>query len=115
MINEVMKTQDETPLVSGQNHPNCSESLKVYKMAKKKIQLTPEIDVDAVLAEMAERKKSFDVNLIDGVKIDFPESWVHLRKSNTEPIIRIYSEASTFEKANDLADEIIEEIKSIIK
>ena len=60
-------------------------------------------------------KKSFDVNLIDGVKIDFPESWVHLRKSNTEPIIRIYSEASTFEKANDLADEIIGEIKSLIK
>jgi phosphomannomutase len=62
---------------------------------------------------MAERKKDFEVNLTDGVKIDFPDSWVHLRKSNTEPIIRIYSEAKTVEQANELADTIIEEIKGL--
>ena len=89
------------------------DSYPKYKMAKKKIQLTPDIDVDVILTIMADRKKEFDVNLIDGVKIDFPDSWVHLRKSNTEPIIRIYSEAETTEKANGLADSIIEEIRSI--
>ena len=89
------------------------DSYPQYKMAKKKIQLTEDIDVDALLAEMADRKKDFEVNLIDGVKIDFPNSWVHLRKSNTEPIIRIYSEAATTEEADKLADSIIEEIRSI--
>lgn len=90
------------------------DSYPQYKMAKKKIQLTPDLNVDAILEEMAKRKKEFDVNLIDGVKIDFPESWVHLRKSNTEPIIRVYSEAKSLEKANELADTIIAEIKSIV-
>ena len=89
------------------------DSYPQYRMAKKKIQLTPDIDVDALLAEMAERKNDFEVNLTDGVKIDFPDSWVHLRKSNTEPIIRIYSEAQSLDQANELADSIIREIKSI--
>ena len=89
------------------------DSYPQYRMAKKKIQLTPDIDVDVLLAEMAERKNDFEVNLTDGVKIDFPDSWVHLRKSNAEPIIRIYSEAQSLDQANELADSIIQEIKSI--
>ena len=91
------------------------DSYPQYKMAKKKIQLTPDIDVDALLTEMAKQKKDYEVNLIDGVKIDFPDSWVHLRKSNTEPIIRIYSEAKSLDKANELADTIIAEIRAITK
>ncbi|AKA36425.1 phosphoglucosamine mutase [Flagellimonas lutaonensis] len=84
-----------------------------YYMSKKKIQLTPELDVDGILKGMAEKYKDGDISTIDGVKIDFPENWVHLRKSNTEPIIRIYTEAKSQEAADDLADSIIEEIKEI--
>ena len=85
-----------------------------YCMSKKKIDLLPSIDVDSLLIQMKEKYKDFDVNDIDGVKIDFPDSWVHLRKSNTEPIIRIYAEAETQEKVDALADSIIEEIKALI-
>lgn len=81
-----------------------------YAIAKNKIQLTPEIDVDAILEAVKERFTNEKITDIDGVKIDFVDSWVHLRKSNTEPIIRIYSEAATMEKADKLA----EEIKSVI-
>jgi len=84
-----------------------------YFMAKKKMQLTPDLDVDALLVAMAEKYKNEKVNTIDGVKIDFAENWVHLRKSNTEPIIRIYTEAKTEKAANDLADRIISEIDKI--
>lgn len=77
-----------------------------YAIAKNKIQLTPDIDVDAILAQMKERFASEKITDIDGVKIDFPNSWVHMRKSNTEPIIRIYSEAATMEEAEALAQEI---------
>ncbi len=84
-----------------------------YFMAKKKIQLTPEIDVDAILIAIKGIYKQYEINDIDGVKIDFPQGWVHLRKSNTEPIIRIYSEAGTEEQANRFADATIEEIKRI--
>ncbi len=77
-----------------------------YAIAKNKIELTPDIDVDAILKAMKERYKNERVTDIDGVKIDFDDSWVHLRKSNTEPIIRIYAEASTMEKAKALAEEI---------
>ncbi len=86
-----------------------------YFMSKNKIQLTPEIDVDKILSTMAEKYANEDVNTIDGVKIDFPTEWVHLRKSNTEPIIRIYTEASTQDKANALAERFISEIKEIIE
>lgn len=85
-----------------------------YSIAKNKIELTPEIDVDAVLLAMKEKYSSEKVTDIDGVKIDFADSWVHLRKSNTEPIIRIYSEAATMEKACSLADEVKDVIKSCI-
>lgn len=86
-----------------------------YHMSKQKIELTPDIDVDAILLAVKEKFASYDVTDIDGVKIDFPEKWVHLRKSNTEPIIRIYSEASTPELAEIAGAEIIEIIKSLTK
>lgn len=84
-----------------------------YFMSKKKIELTPTLDVDAILKAMEAKYSSEDINTIDGVKIDFPENWVHLRKSNTEPIIRIYTEAKSQEEADSLADKIIAEIKAI--
>ena len=85
-----------------------------YYMGKKKIELTPEIDVDALLVKMQEEYKNEEISTIDGVKIDFPENWVHLRKSNTEPIIRIYTEAFSQQEADELADKMIEKIKSFI-
>jgi phosphomannomutase len=84
-----------------------------YYMSKNKIELTPQIDVDAILEAMTEKYKMEEITTIDGVKIDFANNWVHLRKSNTEPIIRIYTEASTQEKADDLAFRIIDEIKAV--
>ena len=84
-----------------------------YFMSKNKIELTPQIDVDGVLAVIKGSYKHYEVNDIDGVKIDFPTGWVHLRKSNTEPIIRIYSEAGTPEQADNFAKAIMEEIKRI--
>ncbi len=84
-----------------------------YFMSKKKIELTPQIDVDAILVAMTQKYKSENITTIDGVKIDFAENWVHLRKSNTEPIIRIYTEASSQQLADDLADRIISEMKQI--
>lgn len=84
-----------------------------YFMSKNKIELTPQIDVDGVLAVIKGSYKQYEINDIDGVKIDFPTGWVHLRKSNTEPIIRIYSEAGTPEQADNFAKAIMEEIKRI--
>lgn len=84
-----------------------------YYMSKKKIQLTPSLDVDGLLKTMAETYANEEINTIDGVKIDFAENWVHLRKSNTEPIIRIYTEAKSQEEADALADRFIQEIKAI--
>jgi len=84
-----------------------------YYMSKNKIELTPQIDVDAILIAMTEKYKNEDITTIDGVKIDFAAEWVHLRKSNTEPIIRIYTEASSQEKADVLALRIIDEIKVV--
>ena len=84
-----------------------------YFISKQKIELTPDIDVDAILVKVKERFAGNDITDIDGVKIDFPEKWVHLRKSNTEPIIRIYSEAHTMQEAEELGKEIIAIIKEI--
>jgi phosphomannomutase len=84
-----------------------------YYMSKNKIELTPQIDVDAILVAMTEKYKSENITTVDGVKIDFAENWVHLRKSNTEPIIRIYTEAATQNLADKLAFKIIDEIKVI--
>ena len=91
------------------------DSYPSYYMSKKKIQLTPGLDVDGILQTMEQRYAHENMSTIDGVKIDFPENWVHLRKSNTEPIIRIYTEAKSQHKADTLADEIIDEIKEIAK
>ena len=83
----------------------------VYQIAKNRIDLTPETDVDAILVRVKElfaKDNSATVNDIDGVKIDFPDRWVHLRKSNTEPIIRVYSEAKTIEQADDLGKQLMQ-------
>lgn len=96
---------------------SCKElrdSYPSYFMSKNKIQLTPKINVDGILKKMASKYKEEDVNIIDGVKIDFADEWIHLRKSNTEPIIRIYTEATSQEKADDLAVRFIKEIEDII-
>ena len=84
-----------------------------YFISKNKIQLTPEINVDNILLQMKEKYANERVNDIDGVKIDFADSWVHLRKSNTEPIIRIYSEAHSEKEAEDLAKRIMCEIEDL--
>lgn len=84
-----------------------------YFASKNKIELTPAIDVDKVLREIKTRYAGEQVNDIDGVKIDFAENWVHLRKSNTEPIIRVYTEAKSMEEADALAQRFIGEIKQI--
>ncbi|MBR6266111.1 MAG: phosphoglucosamine mutase, partial [Bacteroidales bacterium] len=92
----------------------CSDLRKTYPnyvISKNKIQLTPETDVDAILANVADLYKNEKVNTIDGVKIDFSDGWVHLRKSNTEPIIRIYAESSSTEAADALAKQIMDKIK----
>ena len=91
------------------------DSYPSYFMSKKKIQLTPELDVDGILKAMADKYQNEDISTIDGVKIDFDKNWVHLRKSNTEPIIRIYTEAKSQSDADSLADRIIGEIKSIAR
>jgi phosphomannomutase len=79
-----------------------------YFIAKNRIDLTPTTDVDAILVKVKEMFKDEQVNDIDGVKIDFPDMWVHLRKSNTEPIIRVYSEAHSMEEADDLGKQIMD-------
>lgn len=84
-----------------------------YHMSKKKIQLTADLDVDALLEKMEERYQHEQLTAVDGVKIDFDQGWVHMRKSNTEPIIRIYTEASSPEEANGLADRFIGELKEL--
>ncbi len=85
-----------------------------YFIAKNRIDLKPETDIDAILAKVKEMYKDEQVNDIDGVKIDFPDKWVHLRKSNTEPIIRVYSEAATMEQADELGKKIMDVVYSMI-
>lgn len=91
---------------SGKKVSELKKEYPQYAIAKNKIQLTLDIDVDAILAAMKEKYSSEKITDIDGVKIDFKDSWVHLRKSNTEPIIRIYAEAHTMEEAEALADNV---------
>ncbi len=86
-----------------------------YCIAKNRIDLEPTTDVDGILAKVKElygAKADVEVNDIDGVKLDFPDRWEHLRKSNTEPIIRVYSEAATMESADEIAGQIMDIIKS---
>lgn len=89
------------------------DSYPNYFMSKKKIQLIPSLDVDAILNAMISRYEHETMTTIDGVKIDFETSWVHLRKSNTEPIIRIYTEASSQSEADALADKFIQELREV--
>ncbi len=86
-----------------------------YFIAKQKVQLTPSIDVDAILKAVKEKYVQYDVTDIDGVKIDFPDKWVHLRKSNTEPIIRVYSEAHSMKEAEDIGAEVMAVIMQLAK
>lgn len=86
-----------------------------YFMAKNRVDLTPETDVDEILAKVKELYKNEEINDIDGVKIDFPDKWVHLRKSNTEPIIRVYSEAHSPEEAEAIGQEIMNVIAQLAK
>jgi phosphomannomutase len=103
-----LATSEKTPTALRATYPS-------YFMAKKRMELTSKINVDNLLHHISEKYATFDVNTIDGVKIDFPNSWVHLRKSNTEPIIRIYTEAPSSDEANQLADQIISDINTFIK
>ncbi|MCR4919242.1 MAG: phosphoglucosamine mutase [Prevotella sp.] len=96
---------------SGLKASELRATLPDYQIAKNRIDLTPETDVDAILTkvkEMFAADPTARVNDIDGVKIDFPDRWVHLRKSNTEPIIRVYSEAHTIEQADDIAQKLMQ-------
>ncbi len=86
-----------------------------YCIAKNRIDLTPDTDVDAILLKVKDLYKNEEINDIDGVKIDFPDKWVHLRKSNTEPIIRVYSEAATMEAADELGKQIMDIVYSLAK
>ena len=85
-----------------------------YYISKNKIQLTPDIDVDKVLVEMENQYKDYPVNTVDGVKIEFETEWVHLRKSNTEPIIRIYAESLSMDAADALAKKVMAEIQAVV-
>lgn len=95
----------------------CSKlraSYPEYYISKNKIELSAKVDVDAVLDGIHQKYKAENVNIIDGVKIDFPSEWIHLRKSNTEPIIRLYSESNSMEKADQLAKRIKDDIQSLL-
>lgn len=98
---------------SGKKVSELRKTYPVYYISKNKIELTPQIDVDALLVAIKQKYSAFEVNDIDGVKIDYPEGWVHLRKSNTEPIIRIYSEAGTMAAAEALAQQIKDDVKTM--
>ncbi len=99
---------------SGKKCSGLRSKYPEYVIAKKKMELTPQINVDQILNSIKNKFNDQEINDIDGVKIDFDKGWVHLRKSNTEPIIRIYAESRDLNSANQLADKIINEIKSLI-
>lgn len=99
---------------SGKKVSELKKGYPAYAIAKTKIELTPSIDVDKILEAVKVKYASERITDIDGVKIDFPNSWVHLRKSNTEPIIRIYSEAATMEEADALGNQIKDVISSMV-
>ena len=85
-----------------------------YFISKNKIELTANIDIDAILSNLVEKYKHEEITTIDGLKIDFKDGWVHLRRSNTEPIIRVYAESDTEKQANRLAHKMINEIKLLV-
>jgi phosphomannomutase len=99
---------------SGKSVSALRASYPAYFISKNKITLTDDMDIDALLLQVEEKYKAQPHSTIDGLKIEFDKQWVHLRKSNTEPIIRIYSEASTETEAEILAEKIISDIKEIL-
>lgn len=101
--------------ISGKKMSELRASYPEYYMAKNKIQLEPGMDVDGLLAEVQEKYASEDISTIDGVKIDFENEWVHLRKSNTEPIIRVYTEAKSPERAGELGEKFVAEMSEMAK
>ena len=100
---------------TGMKATELRDSFPKYYIAKNRIDLDPTTDIYAVLQKVKEMYKDEEVTDIDGVKIDFPDKWVHLRKSNTEPIIRVYSEASTMEAADQLGKDIMDVVYSMVK
>lgn len=98
---------------SGKKCSDLRKGYPEYVISKNKIELTPEMNVDEILVKMAERYSAYDVSTVDGVKIILDKQWVHLRKSNTEPIIRIYSESKDMASANELAMRIMREIEEV--
>ena len=94
---------------------NIRSSYPSYFISKNRINLEPEMDVDHILAEIAEKYKKEEVSTVDGVKIDFEEGWVHLRRSNTEPIVRIYSESNSVNMSESLSRKIMSDVGEIIK
>jgi phosphomannomutase len=98
---------------SGKTPSQLKRSYPLYFMTKLKIELTPDIDTDSLLEKMKEKFSHQQVTTIDGVKIDFPDKWVHLRKSNTEPIIRIYAEAPSQLEADAIGKQIIDMIREL--
>ncbi len=99
---------------SGKSASRLRSGYPNYFMSKNKIELTPEINVDKILEAIQKKYSNNEINTIDGVKIDFPDQWIHLRKSNTEPIIRIYAEAESMVQVESLTNKIIGDIKEII-
>jgi len=99
---------------SGKSASQLRATYPDYSMVKGRIDLTPDIDLEHILLRLREKYQHEDLNVVDGLKIDFPESWVHLRKSNTEPIIRVYAEAPTLEQAGELVDRIKEDVGMLI-
>lgn len=98
---------------SGKTCSQLRATYPEYEISKNKIELTPDINVDSILEKMAKKYADYEVSTIDGVKIMFEKEWVHLRKSNTEPIIRIYSESRDMESADRLAKKIMQEIMEL--
>jgi len=103
-----LATQDKMASILRSTYPN-------YFISKNKIQLTDDINIDMILKKVREKYKTNPVNTIDGLKIEFDNEWVHLRKSNTEPIIRIYAEGHSETTANQLAQKIMSDIREILK
>jgi phosphomannomutase len=100
---------------SNQSISDLRKSYPAYFISKNKIDLTPEINIDELLAKVKAKYQAQPINEVDGLKIEFDKEWVHLRRSNTEAIIRIYSESQTAAAAQALAEKIIKDIKEFIK
>jgi phosphomannomutase len=100
---------------SNQSISELRKSYPAYFISKNKIDLTPEINIDQLLAKVKAKYQAQPINEVDGLKIEFDKEWVHLRRSNTEAIIRIYSESQTALAAQALAEKIINDIKEFIK